>query len=321
MPTITITDVRKTTSEANEALETFVSGGAAGNPRAPRGINPETVSLFLQPRIKPDSGPNLYARALDLIRFYERPDVVPGMLLALNTLEADTRGITRSAYAIQAAADFLTGSSLEKASDYFEKVLVPKVSDPSEYALMLETAEVLAPKGRPVEAVAARVRADVAAADRDQRRNEASFRRYQTVAAVERNQVKAARDKAPRKAALAAAAPGARRDELVQVYLGRSPLSDEYTEVWAARLLRLEAMAGADGPVRAAFAKAIDLLIAEMPPEKAGFWIVRAAQAIIYLKGALSPAHAQFFEKAVGGGLNFLWDDPEPDPLEVPVGR
>jgi len=315
---IVITHVRLLSDEAKEALDAFVAGGAAGNPRAPRGIAPDLVALYLQGRIKPDSGPNLYARALDLIRFYERPDAVPPMLLALDGLESDTRAVRRSAFAIQAAADFLTGEPLEKASTYFEKVLLPKVEDPTDYELMLETAVALAPQGRAIDAAAARIRLDVAAAEPDQRRDESGLRRYQTIAAVERNALKAARANASGKSALAQTPPEARRDELVQVYLGRSPISDDYTEIWAARLLRLEAMTGGAVPVHAAFAGAIDALVTEMPAFKAGFWIIRAAQAIIYLGGTLSSAHAKLLAEAVGGALNFLWDDPDPNPLDGP---
>ena len=64
-------------------------------------------------------------------------------------------------------------------------------------------------------------------------------------------------------------------------------------------------------PVYAEFARAMDVIAAQKLPETpSNILTLRAAQAILYLQGTLSPQHKAMYEKAKKvGGMNFLWDD------------
>jgi hypothetical protein len=86
-------------------------------------------------------------------------------------------------------------------------------------------------------------------------------------------------------------------------------------EEWTGRMLRAEAMMGNPEPVYAYFGRAIDMADPEKTgPKQADFIIVRAAQAILYLQGKLTPPQRERYKRAQKVGMNFLWDDLPIDP-------
>lgn len=310
---IPITQVRLDEGQAEQALQRYVFGGRYGGPRPPRGIDPNYVSRFLRERLKPDSPADAYARTGELLRFYERPDIVPQLLDALTAREVIDTDIYRSAYAVQAIGDLGSAEQAAAAAQYFDLVLVPHPAvDDSVFPVLIESLLPLVPAGSS-EKLERRLALEV------QRGSKSasvvgpagiSARRLQD---LQDNRMRAALARVALKKKILALAPPLRRRELVRAYQAEIGLADPASGVWAARLLRREARedpASANG-VYAEFARAIDEAAAK-PPERAGFYVRRAAQAILYLRGTLSPAHRELLEKANDRSANFLWDDLEP---------
>jgi hypothetical protein len=137
------------------------------------------------------------------------------------------------------------------------------------------------------------------------------MRAYQQVAAIQRLKLPQALAAVNAKKKLLAMNPAERRAELVNIYFGTSPISDNMMIIWAGRMLRREAMVDDPKPVLAAFASEI----AKADPKKVGedamtdTIVSRAAQAILYLQGRLTKTERELYEKTKLAAMNFLWDD------------
>ncbi len=305
-----MTLVRYTEQQSRELLQSYIFAGKYGPLRAPRGIEPELVSQFIREKLQPSSSADAYASVLELIRFYERADVLPHIRLALTGHEADATDLLRSAYALQAVGDLGSPENAAQAADYFDRVLVPHPALAARiYPALFDTLVALAPSGSPAQ-LAQRLAREVEKLAPGQHASEANMMAYDELAAVQRNNLPRTRILVETKKKLAAQPQHVRRAELVRIYLGLAA-GGTMLGTWAARLLRKEAMDGDPEPVYAEFARGIDSIDTKtMGKERASFIIVRAAQAILYLQGTLSSLHRRVYEEAGGGGgMNFLWYD------------
>jgi hypothetical protein len=307
---IPITQVRHSGLEGRQLLEGYVFGGKFGVPRVPRGVEPEIVSQVIHEKLKPDSSPDAYERTLEAIRFYERFDVVGHMMQALNGGEADVRDVRRSTYILQASGDFGNEEVVTRASQYFDAKLVPHPAMLDALPQMLEALVGLAMAASAAR-LAQRIQDELSKLAPAQNASEEGMRNYQRVASYQRNDLRKVVSLMDNRKRLATLQPDFRRAELVQTYLGQSAFSTAQMQTWSARLLRAEAMMSSPDPVNAEFAKTIDLLPSQKLGEMAmDLILTRAAQAILYLQGQLSPQQRMMYDKArKSGGMNFLWDD------------
>jgi hypothetical protein len=307
---IPITQVRCNPLEGRHLIEGYLFGGKFGPPRVPRGIEPEIVSQTIIERVSPISSPDVYERTLEAIRFYERADVVPHLMLALTGTEADVSAVSRSTYILQAAGDFGTEEVTTRASQYFDAKLVPHPSALGTLPQMLEALIALALAASPTR-LAQRIQTELSKAAPTQNLNEEGMRNYQRLASYQRNDLHNAISLMDNRRRLASLQPDFRRSELVQIYLGQSAFSTAQMETWSARLLRAEAITSNPHAVISEFLKAIESLpLQKLGETAAAIIITRAAQAILYLQGKLSPQQTAVYEKArKSGGMNFLWDD------------
>jgi hypothetical protein len=307
---IQITVVRYDATTARGRLDTYLFSHRYGGARVPRGIEPELVSDFLEENIKPDSTPDAYRRVVEVLRFYERPDALRTIRLALTGQESTPEDVQRSAYALQAIGDLGTPGEVSQAADYFNRVLVPQPQLPPElYSVLLETLVTLAPAGS-AAALSQKLNQEIRKLEPGQRSSEPAMFAYDKLAAVQRNQLPKTNIAIEYKKQIATAPPNPRRAELVRMYLGLSPRGGGGLGVWAARLLRKEAMEGDPEPVYAEFSKAIDSLDEKkLGKDPANLIFVRGAQAILYLQGTLSQEQRIRFGAAGTPGMNFLWDD------------
>src|SRR3954463_2020961 len=124
MASILITRVRHSEEESRVLLATFIFEGKYGGSRVPRGIEPEFVSRFIRESLQPGSASNAYASILEVIRFYERADVLSNLRQALTAHEASAEDVLRSAYVLQAIGDLGSGNEATQAADYFDRILV-----------------------------------------------------------------------------------------------------------------------------------------------------------------------------------------------------
>src|SRR5258708_26039037 len=145
---IQITVVRYDASTAGTKLDVFLFDKRYGGPRVPRGIEPKLVSEFIQERLKSDSPADAYMRVAEVLRFYERPEALGAVRLALTGHESTPVDVMRSAYALQAIGDLGTPGEVSQGADYFDRVLVPQPQLPAElYSILLDTLVTLAPAG------------------------------------------------------------------------------------------------------------------------------------------------------------------------------
>jgi len=305
-----VTRIRHDEAAGRELLREYVFGGMYGPSRVPRGIDPALVSEYVEAEIQPGSWTNAYGKALDVIRFYERGDVLGHLMQALTRNELDAGSIRRSAYVLQAMGDLGTPHDARAAGGYLDGVLVPLPAAIDATRDLFDAHVTLAPD-HTLDALADRIRAAVDAARLTEQESEEKMVAYDKVDAIQRNDLPRARGVAATKVAVDALPEGPRRDELVRVYMGQSTAVGALIETWAARALRREALTGDPAPVWAAFGRAIDAAEkAPLPKAHVDFAVLRAAQAILYLGGQLSDHHAELYAKAEGGAANFLWDDP-----------
>jgi hypothetical protein len=307
---IQITVVRYDASSARAQLSMYMFDKRYGGPRVPRGIEPELVSDFIQERLEPDSPADAFRRAVEVLRFYERPDALRTMRRALTGHESTAEDVMRSAYALQAIGDLGTPGEVSQAADYFDRVLVPQPQLTAElYSILLDTLLTLAPAGS-TTALSQKLNSEVRKLEPGQRSSETAMFAYDKLAAVQRNQLPKITQAIENKKQVAAAPPNPRRGELVRMYLGLSPRGGGSLGVWAARLLRKEAMEGDPAPVYAEFSKAMNAIDEKkLGKDPAKLIFLRGAQAILYLQGELSQEQRMRFEASGTAGMNFLWDD------------
>ncbi|MGB2821313.1 MAG: hypothetical protein WBF17_10055 [Phycisphaerae bacterium] len=312
MAEVRITTVRYTEEDARQALRRFVFGGFRAGNRAPRGLPPELVSEFIEEEIGPDSPPDAYAKALILLRFYERPDVVEPLRSVLPSEVASENDLRRAAFGVQVIAELDEGDHRDWAAAYFNNWIVPCPEAPENFGLLMDTMVALSPAGSH-DTLAARIDQEVRTREALADEDDDAEMDYEEVAALQRNRLPAAIETAEKKRLLLAQEPADRRAELVDIYLGKSEFGDEHLVTWAARRLRREAMEGDPEPVLQAFAAVID----SVDPKDAGEdpyldgQVCRAAQAILYLQGRLTGRQRELYELTDHGMQSFLWDDLE----------
>ncbi len=308
-PPVTITLVRHRSQDANNILRNFVDGGTESGRRAPRGIEPEYVSYWLHQNIKPDCSPAAMMHTGDLLRFYERKDVLDTVSRLLTRSESNERAFRVSMYALQAIGEVGTPEQQAFAARYLNEFLLPQPVAMDFFNLVLETAEALAP-AVDMPTIGRRLQAAIDAVGTPKDLESAAAVPYMKYSDYRTLYYPGALRVVEAKRRLAALAPAARLQELLFIYLGESPLSAPSMVTWTGRLLRQHAMAGGQADVLAAFGAILDGAIkSQMPAAKKEFIIQRAAQAIVYLHGKLTFPQEAAFDAIKTRTLSFLWDD------------
>jgi hypothetical protein len=310
MKLIPITVVRLDERSARERLQHFLFSGMYGGARVPRGIKPEFVAAFINEKLKPDSPPDAYRRALEVVRFYERADTLDTFRQALTGKEKDPADVVRAAYALTALGDLGNEADAKQAAAYFEKYIVPRPGlTPETYRELLATVVALAPFAAPGTLVQ-QIDRQIQELSAGRSSSEPALFAYDKMAAVRRNDVPRATLNVSLKNTLVAARADVRRPEFARIYLDISKRGGEMLATWSGRMLRKDAIDGNHDPVYAELQSAMDEISeTELGKEGADTLVVRAGQAVIYLQGGLTAARAARYRKAGAGGLNFLWDD------------
>jgi hypothetical protein len=312
MPDLRITTVRFGPDKSREMLQKYIFGGKYTLPWVPRNIDPAFVSRFITEEVKPDAARAVYLKVLDVIRFYERSDVLAQLMLCLNRREAQVVELLRSLYAIQMAGDLGSDAQKQTAAAYLDNGVVAHGESEKVYGDIGQTLIVLAPAGSP-EAFAKKVDAQIRERAPFQRDSEEKMNAYDRVADVKRNTIPAVNASIAEKKKLLAKKPPERVADLVKIYLGRSPLSSDYMRLWAARTMRFDVAQIGFAPHKAEFVKAV----AAIPKPDLGqtgpdLILVRAVQAMLYFQDPPPLAQLEMYAAARGRPgihLNFLYDD------------
>ncbi|MDX2016893.1 MAG: hypothetical protein SFY95_04535 [Planctomycetota bacterium] len=328
-PPFAITRVRLGEEEAETAMRDYVEGGRYAPRPAPRGIFPSQVSMFLLANLTPVSGPGAYTKAIDLVRFYERPEIAAFMLGALTGAEAEGKDVQRSCRAIMAAGEMLVKQDpppekpeddpLRRAAKYFKERLCAPGAHRGEFLSLARAGLALACHGlgagpadvvRPYEAELASLRPTM-------NENSEKFNDYHRLAALGAV-LEEYKGHAKRRETLWAQPMEARREALANIYLNIEPASDPFgdQELWAARLLRLDALRSvkAAGEVRELL-KARATELEKKPGNQAGAMYVRACRALVYMGGAPDEPMLDAWEDRMLKHQHtddFLLDEPGP---------
>jgi hypothetical protein len=297
---VSITLVRWPNRDAANLLDQFVNGGRYAGRRAPRGIDPEYVTYWLRENVKPDCGPAVMMRTVDLLRFYECRAVLEHTSRFLSRNESDEASFRRAMYVLQAIGELGTPEQATFAARYFNEYLLPLPFSLDYFALTLETAETLSIS---IDAsnIGRRLKNAIAGSEGIQ------ARKYDDYA---RNNLPNAILAIDAKRRLQLTAPMLRLQELLFIYLGESNVSSMSMEIWAGRMLRAHAMDDGQDAVLAAFAHIFDnTAISKMAKPRRDFLMFRAGQAIQYLQGKFTFAQEDLFAAISDGPENFLCDD------------
>ena len=306
---IPITHVRWPNKDAAGHLESFLDGNRFAGRRPPRGLDPEYVSFWLRENIKPDSGPGTFLRVVDVLRFYERPDVLAHISRMLTRTETEDRAFRRSCYILQAIGEVGTPEQTMFAARYFHEFILPQPLAMQLFELVLETAEALA-LAVDTTLIGHRLNAALDAASKAPNLEGSGGIPWRKYSDYNRNNLPRTVRTIEAKRRLFAADPTQRVQELILIYLGGSEFSSASMEIWAGRLLRKYAMDGGQAAVVTALKSIIDgALASQMTKPQKEFFVCRCAQAVLYLQGKLTFPQEEFYQQIKDGPQSFLWDD------------
>ena len=280
-------------------------------PRPPRGVEPELVSRFIKEELLAESPADAYAKTAEVLRYYERNDVIRHIQKALRGQERTAEDFCRSAYALQAISEVGSPQAAEQAAQYYDQKLVPHPEALNFLPLLIETLVVLAPSGSK-DKLALRINREVNRRAPIENESEESMMAYDAIMEMQQDKLPRAVNMIETKKKLMELKPAESRPELINLYLGITP-SNNWMQVWAGRMLRRQAMEGDPAPIHAVLAAEID----KADPEKVGkdsitdTIVNRSAQAILYLQGKLTKTQRERYEDTKLQAMNFLWDDLE----------
>jgi len=320
-----ITLIRHDPISADAMLRDYIWEGRYGGVRVPRGIAPAQVSMFLKLRMTPTTGPTAMGRVLEVMRFYERRDVIEHFVeLYLKRRPVDRAEIRRSLLVAQIVGEIGEEKDGVHAAAFIDEHIASHPLLIDEYPVLWSTFTALAPHGD-MSKCEKRLSTDVAGAEPESNVSEEGLRVHTELVMTRGNDLPRAHKLRKAKVRLLAAKPADRRSELVNIYMNASPLSTSVMEVWAARLLRQEAFTpDPDGPtpvplepystslpVIAEFEKHMKKhgSAGEGEPTDA-FAFAKAYQAFVYLGGKPTDATRETYLSMKERTPNFLWDDP-----------
>lgn len=318
MGDLRITTVRHGPEKCRSLLKRFLHGGQHTSPYVPRGLIPDVVSLVIREEVKPNSGRNMYSKALELMRFYERGDVVDHLKLALNRREQNFVDLMRSTFAVRAAGDLGNEKQRTEAAAYHDSAVVPHAEADRMYEEIADTLVVLAPAGSS-EAFKGRMQREVKRREPLQDQSEKDMLAYDTVLEVLEQVIPGAEATIADKKKLIALPPGDRAKDLVDIYLGLKDPSDDSMRVWAARQIRFDVAVVSFDLHKPRFVEAIDSLPERAKKEEwdqveCDLLLMRSMHAIMYFMSAPTLGHLEQYVQAKRRGgihLNFLCDEDE----------
>ncbi|HEV8541673.1 MAG TPA: hypothetical protein VGR78_04725, partial [Verrucomicrobiae bacterium] len=247
-----ITRVRLLPAQANEALEKFVFGGHYGPMRPPRGIAPPQVSEFVKRRAILEGDADDLAKTMELVRFYERKDVVEPMLRLLTPAPSTPEEFRKQAIVCQIAGDFGEPAEIQKAVQHVDNRLLGSLVVVQEVPYVFAALLALAPAGSldPIEKCLKEEQKRLAPL---QRKSDQDLMAYDRVTAFLRNDLERTRSLIAAKKKYLALKPDEGTPILVKLYLSREGPPDPYLQVWAARRVRGWALETSPEPARNEF--------------------------------------------------------------------
>ncbi|MEP1447186.1 MAG: hypothetical protein ABJK37_13870 [Paraglaciecola sp.] len=305
MDLTTLSDVRHREEDANRLLGEYIYGGIYTPPLVPRGIALEDIGEYIAANLKTDDSATAYRNTLEVMKFYEKSDILDVLLRVIKLEIRTAEDIARAAYVIQATAEFGSTDIIEKANNYFDEVLVEHSQALDVLPTLLETKVVLAPNGN-LHNLENRINSEVKKAELAIS-NENTLAYYDKLSAIQRNTLPRTKHALQRKTDILAMEKAEQQSELIAVYLGQADISDFYSETWAARLLRFDHINELSTPIIEQLFNVLHNTTIKDPISS--FVYERAARAIIYLEAELDSVQKQKFDEIEKAGAHFLSDN------------
>jgi hypothetical protein len=290
---------------ADKELESYVFGGKYGSLQLPTNLNPVDVEGFIRRRLDRTKSVDAFRRTRRLVDYYELRSVRDHFERMLTGREQNAREVGQSLQSIIILTELGDDRQNESISNYFRHLAqTPSASeDYPELVQALEAvgtdddarflaSEITATQKKLEE----RILADPEASDEYHRLNDLLNDDIPRVMA----------DRQLRERILRIREPNARIEELCRIYLGWGENDNIELTWWSARWIRRESRAGQLQVALAALRKVEkEIDESDLPREEKEPYALRAARAIRFLGGELSPKEIKVI-KAGSGQIDVL---------------
>jgi hypothetical protein len=290
---------------AEKDLESYVFGGKYGSLQMPTNLNPADVEGFVRRRLDRTKAVDAFSRTRRLVDYYELGSVRDHFERMLTRNEHTQREVVQSLQIIVILTELGDGSQNDNVSNYFRH-LAQSPSAPESFPEFVQALEAV---GTDDDARFLTHQITVTQKDLEKRilsDSDASdeFQRINYLLSDDLPRVMA--DRQLRERILKIREPDTRIEQLCRVYLGWGENDNVELTWWSARWIRRESRAGR---VQVALMglhkveKEIDE--SDLPGEEKDAYTIRAARAIRFLGGELTPKETRII-KAGSGQIDVL---------------
>jgi hypothetical protein len=276
-------------AEAEKKLESYVFGGKYGPVWMPTDLNPADVEGFVRRRLDRTKSVDAFSRTRHLVDYYELRSVRDHFERMLTRNEHTPREVAQSLQAIIILTELGDGRQSENISEYF-RYLAQRPRAPESYSELVQALEVVGTEddakflmGRITtsqKSLEPRTLADSEAADEYQRNDDLLNDDIPRVMA----------DRQMRDRIMNIREPNTRIKELCRIYLGWGENDNIELTWWSARWIRRESRDGRAQVVVMTLRKVEkEIDESDLPGEEKAAYAIRAAHAIRFLGGELTP--------------------------------
>lgn len=295
---------------AKQQLQAYIFGGRYGLKRIPTKLNPVDVEEFIRQRLDRTKPADAFAQTRRVVDYYDLRPVLEHFEKLLTSDEKDAREFARSLECIKILADEGSEAQSRKANGYFQQLVKQPLAAES-YGQLVETLEVMDP-GADAKLLSDRMEASQKALAPKIASDREADDEYQRIEQWRNNDLpRAVSDARLRRQILALPGAEERIAQLGRIYLGWGESDTIELTWWSARALRREAQANRTEIVIAMLRKTADEIDAStLPKEEKTPYLVRAARAIQFLQGTLTPKERRILEKANPSQVDVLDREP-----------
>ena len=295
---------------AQQELQSYIFGGRYGRKMVPTKLNPAHVEEFIRQRLDRAKPADAFANSRRVVDYYDLLSVLDHFEKMLTSSEKDSRDFARSVQCLKILSDVGTAAHNRKADGYFQ-YLVKHALAPESYDLLVEAVEVM-DTDADAKLLSDRMEASQKALAPKTSSDREADDEYQRIEQWLKSDLpRAVGDAKLRHQILTLPAAEERIGQLSRTYLGWGENDTIELTWWSARSLRHEAKAGRPDLVMTMLRKTADEIEAsDLPKEEKEPYLVRAARAVKFLDGALTPKERRILQRASSSQVDVLDREP-----------
>lgn len=295
---------------AQQELQSYIFGGRYGRKILPTKLNPAHVEEFIRQRVDWGKPADAFNQSRRVVDYYDLRSVLDHFEKMLTSSEKDSRDFARSVQCLKILADVGAEAQNRKADGYFQ-YLVKHSLAPENYDHLVEAVEVM-DTDADTKLLSDRMEASqkaLAPKTASDREADDEFQRIDQW--LKSDLPRAMGDARLRHQIETLPAAEERINQLSRIYLGWGENDTIELTWWSARLLRREAKTSRTDLVIAMLRKTADEIEAsDLPKEEKEPYLVRAARAVKFLEGTLTPKERRMLEKASASQIDVLDREP-----------